>query len=453
MRIRTAAALFAAFLIAASAISASAFNYDVGFWLARSTRSYEVLADAAELAQIGALSSKDLRTGITDLAAFPLKVNASDMIEYLKVPELPKDLFLPDGSAAPAGAITQITARIKPAGTDTAAYYDVRYGVAVQRTDLRLLPASDRLMTKKSGGTDALQTGRLLPAEPVIVLYETTDRAWLLVQTARQRAWVPAQNIAFAFTKEHWMSFAGPQDFLTVLAPSYYMEQDPALQGISGMELPMGTRLPLVPDSSVPAEVKSRASADSYVALLPARRTDGRLNVTTVLIPRTADVFRGLLPVTGENILKQAMKLVGGRYGHKGYLGRDPFIMISDIFRCMGLEMPLTEAGYDAMPFAFQQLKGLSSDVAMVALRKAAPGSVIMLENGPAVYLGQYGEDVYAVAALSSVRVAPKSSTEFSLVESSVNGIALINLKGIYTESGNNFFIESRYYTEPSLAR
>ncbi len=453
MRISTRAALFAALLIAASAMSAYAFNYDIGFWLARSSRSYEVLADAAELAQIASLASKDPRTGLSDLVAFPSKVNASDMIEYLKLPDLPKELFLPDGSPAPAGAITQIAARIRPAGTDTAAYYDVRYGVAVQRTDLRLIPASDRLMTKKTGGTDALQAGRLLPAEPVVVLYETTDRAWLLVQTARQRAWVPSQNIAFAFTKEHWMSFAGPQDFLVVLAPSLYIEQDPALQGISGMELPMGTRLPLVPDASVPAEVKSRASADSYVALLPARRTDGRLNVTTVLIPRTADVLRGLLPVTGESILKQAMKLVGGRYGHKGYLGRDPYIMVSDIFRCMGLELPLTGGGYDAMPFSFQQLKGLSSDVAMVNLRKAAPGSVIMLENGPAIYLGQYGEDVYAIAALSTVRVAPKSATEFSLVESAINGIALINLKAVFAGSGNNYFVEARYFAEPSLGK
>lgn len=225
MRIRTAAALFAAFLIAASAMSASAFNYDVGFWLARSSRSYELLADGAELSQISVLTTKDARTGLIDLVAYPSKVNASDMIEYLKLPELQKDLFLPDGSAAPSGAITQIAARIRPAGTDAAAYYDVRYGVAVQRTDLRLLPASDRLMTKKAGGTDALQAGRLLPAEPVIVLYETIDKAWLLVQTARQRAWVPAQNIAFAFTKEHWMNFAGPKDFLTVLAPSLYVEQ------------------------------------------------------------------------------------------------------------------------------------------------------------------------------------------------------------------------------------
>ncbi len=453
MRIRTAAALFAAFLIAASAMSASAFNYDVGFWLARSSRSYELLADGAELSQISVLTTKDARTGLIDLVAYPSKVNASDMIEYLKLPELQKELFLPDGSAAPSGAITQIAARIRPAGTDAAAYYDVRYGVAVQRTDLRLLPASDRLMTKKAGGTDALQAGRLLPAEPVIVLYETIDKAWLLVQTARQRAWVPAQNIAFAFTKEHWMNFAGPKDFLTVLAPSLYVEQDPALPGISGMELPMGTRLPLVPDLSVPAEVMSRASADSYVTLLPARRTDGRLNVTTVLIPRTADVFRGLLPVTGESVLKQAMKLVGGRYGHKGYMGRDAFIMVSDIFRCMGLEMPLTQEGYDAMPFSFQQLKGLSSDVAMVNLRKAAPGSVIMLENGPAIYLGQYGEDIFAIAALSTVRVAPKSSNEFSLVESSINGITLINLKGIFAASGNNYFVEARYFAEPSLAR
>jgi cell wall-associated NlpC family hydrolase len=345
--------------------------------------------------------------------------------------------------------VTQIMAKIKMDAIP--AWAKIRYALAISKTDVRVLPAADRLFSRRLGGVDVLQAGRLLPGEPVVVLFETTDRSWMYVQSARQRGWVASMQLAMAFSREHWLSFANSQDFVIVTAPALFIEQEQGTQSLATMELPMGTRLPLVPKPSTPDAVKSRGTADSYVVLLPSRRVDGKLNVVPALLPRTTDVSEGYLALTGENIVRQSMKLVGTRYGHKGSLGRDPYILVSDVFRCMGIEVPVSAEGYAALPFATQDIKGLAPDLKVLSFRKAVPGSILMLENGPSIFLGQYGEDVYAIAALTQVRMPSKSSTSYELLDIAFNGISLVSLKSVYSETGNDFFTEAKYLMEPVM--
>ncbi len=145
------------------------------------------------------------------------------------------------------------------------------------------------------------------------------------------------------------------------------------------------------------------------------------------------------------------MKLVGTKYGYKGSSGRDPYLLLSDVFRCMGLEMPLTSTGYDSLPFASLSIKGTAADLKLLAFRKAVPGSIIMLDNGPSIYLGQYGEDVYTIAALAEVRMPSKAKNSFELVNIPFNGVSLIALKSVYSETGNDYFTEARFLMEPIL--
>jgi hypothetical protein len=265
--------------------TASAFNYDLSFWLSRSPRSYDLLADKQKVGEMNKQIQKAVPAGIVDILGYPQDIDGFSITGYLTQPIYPNELFLADGSAAPTGAITQILAKFKPESVP--AWAKVRFGIAVVKSDMRALPAADRFYSKRTGGVDVLQAGRLLPGEPVVILTETTDKAWFFVQTARGRGWVASMQIALAFTREHWLSYAGSDEYLIVTAPSLYLEQDLGSQAPSLMELPMGTKLPLVPASAIPDAVKNRGTSDSYVVLLPSRRVDGKLNVTPTLIPRT----------------------------------------------------------------------------------------------------------------------------------------------------------------------
>ncbi len=298
MRMKAFVPIALALTLALFLSPASAFNYDLSFWLSRSPRSYDLLADKQKVAEINNQIQKAAATGIVDLLGYPQDIDGFSITGYLAQPTLPNELFLADGSAAPAGAITQIMAKFKL--ENVPAWARVRFGVAVTKSDLRVLPAADRLFNKRMGGVDVLQAGRLLPGEPVVILTETTDKTWFFVQTARQRGWVASMQIALAFTREHWLSYAASDEYLIVTAPSLFLEQDLGSQAPSLMELPMGTRLPLVPESAIPDAVKNRGTSDSYVVLLPSRRVDGKLNVTPTLIPRTSDVSNGIYGAVGR---------------------------------------------------------------------------------------------------------------------------------------------------------
>ncbi len=434
-------------LLAFIALTAAAFNYDLGFWLSRSSRSYDLMSGQLGIFSLNATLAQLPATGIADLAAVPEDVDGYVLVDSMKKAYPQADLFLADGSKAPAGALSQLEAKF--GANDVKPWSKAMYGIAVETADLRLYPASDRLYSAAAGGFDVLQAGRMLPAEPCVILAETPDRAWFYVQTARARGWTPALKIAVAFTKEHWHSYIDNEDFLIVGAESLVLSADADIPSLSGLVLPMGTKLPLMPEGSLPSSVRGRASQDSYVVLMPVRRLDGRLQVVEALVPKVADVFKGYPGMSGENILKLAMKLVGSRYGHKGSAGRDSYAMVSDIFRCFGLELPMNLDGYSAGAFKSVSLKGESSDQKLLVLRKAVPGSILLGDSGPMVFLGQYGDDVYAIAALSKVRVSSESNTAFALQPLDFNSVGLVGLRNVYTDTGNDLFTELRSVIEP----
>jgi len=435
-------------LLALTALPGAAFNYDLSFWLSRSSRSYDIISGQLGISSLNAALAQLPATGIVDLDAMPEDVDGYVLVDSMKKVDPAADLFNADGSKAHAGALSQLEAKF--GAKDVKPWSKARYGIAVESSDLRLYPAADRLYSAASGGFDVLQAGRVLPAEPCVILAETPDRAWFYVQTARARGWAPASKIAVAFTKEHWHSYIDNKDFLVVTAESIALAPDPAVPSLSGLILPMGTKLPLMPEDSVPQSVRGRASQDSYVVLMPVRRLDGRLQVVEALIPRVADVFRGHPGMSGENIIKLAMKLVGSRYGHKGAAGRDGYILVSDIFRCFGLELPMSNEGYSAGPFKTVSLKGESQDQKLLALRKAVPGSILLVDSGPMVFLGQYGDDVYAIAALSRVRVPSESNTAFALKPLDFNSVGLVGLRTIYTDTGNDLLAGLTAVIEPA---
>lgn len=437
---KTALAAALVLIIAMLAPRAAAFNYDVGFWLARSSRSYELVASAAAIKAINSAMAANPSTGVTDLLTFPLDVDGPKMIEGMRAPDLPQELFMSDGSVAPQGLVSQALSKFRP--DSVPGWYKPRYAVAITVADLRQVPLSERLYSRKTGGSDLLAAGRMLPAEPCVILAQTTDGAWFYVQTTNRRAWVASIRLAVAYTREHWLSYVRPDRFLTVTSHAIRLDETPAASAAQArpMELPMGTKLPLMPQQAVPRIVDGRASADCFTVLIPQRKPDGKLQVVPALIPKTADVFEGHLPLTGENIVRLAMKQVGSAALSASASSKDAYAAVAELFRCFGLQMPSTEQGYKAAPFKSTALKGESADNILLVARKALPGSILFGPGGPMVFFGQYGDDLYAAAVLGRVRMPSEQSGSYQLEDVSYNGVGLVAMKNVYTDDGNNFF-------------
>ncbi|HPU95692.1 MAG TPA: hypothetical protein PK488_02340, partial [Bacillota bacterium] len=141
MRTRITTAVVLAVILGLAIAPARAFNYDIGFWLSRSSRSYDLLAPKAGIDSANAAMAKIPDTGIVDLLSYPEEVDGFKLADSVTAVQLPKDLYLADATPAPAGLISQLQAKFRPG--DNEPWYKVRYGVSVTTADLRTLPAAD----------------------------------------------------------------------------------------------------------------------------------------------------------------------------------------------------------------------------------------------------------------------------------------------------------------------
>src|SRR3546814_19235257 len=77
----------------------------------------------------------------------------------------------------------------------------------------------------------------------------------------------------------------------------------------------MGIRIPVLRDWPGNKPVNGQAAYTSHVVELPVRNDDGSLRIVPALLPRTADVSADYLPLTHANLIRQAFKFLGERYG------------------------------------------------------------------------------------------------------------------------------------------
>lgn len=109
----------------------------------------------------------------------------------------------------------------------------------------------------------------------------------------------------------------------------------------SRLELDMGVRVPLAKGPPPDQPVNGQTAYTSHVVQLPVRNDDGSLEIVPALLQRNADSAGDYLPLTRANILGQAFKFLGERYGWgHAYEGRDCSGFVSEVYRSMGVLLP-----------------------------------------------------------------------------------------------------------------
>src|SRR5690606_40715891 len=87
--------------------------------------------------------------------------------------------------------------------------------------------------------------------------------------------------------------------------------------------------------------INGQVPAAHWVIELPVRGDDGSLSFEPALLPRSADVADDYLPLTEANIIRQAFKFLGERYGWgHSYNARDCSGFLSEIFRSFNVLIP-----------------------------------------------------------------------------------------------------------------
>ena len=277
----------------------------------------------------------------------------------------------------------------------------VRYGFTVKRMTLRLFPTEDRVFK----GKDEQYFDFILYSEcmPVVVLHESLDGEYLYVVFDSFSAWVRKDAVALCNSRDEWEARQSPEQWLVVTAREIRLGDDPYNPAIKDLVLPMGTRMSLVSAEDTPSVINQRTTYGNYVVKVPTRGSDGYIKDEYVLIPVSDDVHVGFLSLTPANIVTQAMKLLGDRYGWGGDLRANDCTGITrEIYRCFGILLPRVGQS-DSKGICKVDLSEMSTDEKLNVITNLSPGSLVSFPGHMMIYLGTVDGVPYVISSVGSL--------------------------------------------------
>ncbi len=309
------------------------------FWVGRLATPDKVVMDKAAIA---AQNANLVRTDPTihDLRALPATLARAEVTGWIEAlsqrPDTP--IYDVEGAQVPDATLDALVADLAIAAIpDT---QPTRHGLVVHRADLRTFPTALRIFSR-SGETDIdrFQESALFPGTPVVIAHESRDGRWWFVVSPRYAAWIEKQHVAEASAADVFAYVdQAPYRIVTgATERTVFTREQPA---VSELQLDMGVRVPLA-DWPADKAVNGQHPYTAHVIELPTRDADGRLQRVPALLPKRADSAAGYLPLTQANLIRQAFKFLGERYGWgHSYNGRDCSGFASEIYRSMGVEIP-----------------------------------------------------------------------------------------------------------------
>lgn len=364
---------------------------DAEYWQQKLVEGDKVLLSAAEIAarNIASFKQQAEMHPLSDIAAALTAQELTTRINQVSAISSAKRYY-PDGRQLDASdwqKYRQLLAldTIKASNT-------VQFGLVVKRSMLLAFPTHDRVYKHPDDvDLNRFQETGLFPAEPVAVLHQSRDQAWYLVQSFNYTGWLQAADVALG-TREQVLAYAQQEPFLVVTGAKVQTAYTPSMPAISELQLDMGVRLPLLSATEVGHNVHGQNPAASHIVQLPIRQANGRLGFSPALIARSQDVQQGYLAFTSNNIINQAFKFLGERYGWgHDYNGRDCTGFVAEVYSSFGFKMPRNSSqqgkGSYGSNVRFKQLQDI--DLKKQQLHQAQVGDLLYLPGHVAMYLGQ----------------------------------------------------------------
>lgn len=350
------------------------------FWVDRLATPDAVMMDSTAIAAQNANLQRTDPT-IHDLRAMPATLARAQVVKWIEgLSQRPDDaMYDVDGvqvSETTLDALVDDLAIASIAETQA-----TRYGLVIHRADLRTFPTALRIFsTRGETDIDRLQESALFPGTPVVIAHESRDGRWWFVVSPRYAAWIERQHVAegnatdvFAYVdKRPYRVITGATE------RTVFTREQPA---VSELQLDMGVRVPLA-DWPADKSVNGQHPYTAHVIELPTRDADGKLQRVPALLPKRADSAADHLPLTQANLIRQAFKFLGERYGWgHAYNGRDCSGFVSEVYRSMGVQMPRNTRDQARSP-ALNHVAFTAADS-----RDARMAAVDALQVGDLVYI------------------------------------------------------------------
>ncbi|MDU4961550.1 MAG: SH3 domain-containing protein [Sporomusaceae bacterium] len=398
---------------------------NLAFWLKKHPDAKKTGCSTAALAQINRETRSLLPDTVFDLSQYPAYIAAAAVAGIIR-----------DSATATAAYVNGVAAepdygrRLQQSLNLQAleGMIQVGYGITLRRVSLRTFPTDDFAGdTADDREFDQFQETTLNPAEPLICLHHSFDRRWLFVQAGNYRGWAEAAAIAVSADRALWLRYSQAADFLVVTGNQLRLGEDPHLPEFAGLSFAMGAKLPLCEASTTPAIIGNRALIDCYAVLLPTAAEGPAFR--PVLIPKAADVHRGYLPCSRANLLRQAFKLQGDRYGWGGMFGsRDCSALIQDVFRSVGIFLARNAGDQARGAGSKTDFSGKGLAERQELLRRLPPAATLHFPGHVMLYLGEQQNRFYVLHAIAACGDPQRPQADGTLARLPLNGIMVTDL-------------------------
>jgi cell wall-associated NlpC family hydrolase len=351
------------------------------FWIRRLNDADRIVLDGKAIAaENAALVEKD--PTLHDLQALPATLTRKQVTDWIEaMSERPsKPMYDADGTELSTAAVDALIANVDIGSV--AEQTPARYALVVHRADLRTFPTTSRTFSERNNiNIDRFQESALFPGTPVVIVHASRDGKWRFVVSPRYAAWVENRFLAEGPAAQVF-GYADAKPYRIVTGATVMTVFSPTQPAISQLQLDMGVRVPLQADWSAEKSLDGQHPYTAHVIELPLRGDDGTLKIVPALLPKTADTQGDYLPLTRANILRQAFKFLGERYGWgHSYNARDCSGFVSDVYRSMGVQMPRNTRDQAVSPGLNHQLFTDKDD------RAARLAAVRALQVGDLVYI------------------------------------------------------------------
>jgi cell wall-associated NlpC family hydrolase len=368
------------------------------YWIRRAPAPDAVLLDArATAAQRAAAYAPG--GGFLDIRRLPATLTRAQVADWIRAAEQSPVKLAVDDAGRPVGPDTLEALRAGTASDRIAATAPARYGLAVRRAPMRTFPSSRAFYAAPDQRDyESLTAGTLFPGEPVLIAHASADGRWLLAVTTQGPAWVSASDIAIG-PADSVFDYAAQAPGRVVTGDHVRTVFTPELPAVSELDLDMGVALPRA-DVAPSAPVNGASPYASWAVQLPVREADGSLAIRPALIRRSADTAAGYLPLTRANILRQAFKFLGERYGwgHQ-FDARDCSGLISETYRSMGLLLQHSSA-LQGTSTALKHRTFTAEDghaARVKALKEAQVGDLVVVPGHVLMIVGHVNGEPYVI--------------------------------------------------------
>ena len=393
------------------------------FWIQQLANSDQLLLTAAEQRQwqqqlvtadfLHPFDTLKTQYNANELQAIVQKVSA--------IPSAPR--FFADGRAVTAEDYRNWQQQMAvPKGNTT---ITVQYALVTRRANVRRFPTME-LLTNSSldPDLDRLQETALFVGQWLQVLHYSQDRQWAFVVTDHYRGWMQVTDFAVTDRQTIAKFLANPQR-LTVTGAKVQTNVTPELPSVSAVSLDMGVKLPLLPTPDT--LVNGQHPSFSYVVQLPTRAADGSLQLFPALIARHHDVQVAALPFNQRQLITQAFKFLGERYGWgHGYQGRDCSGFIRDIYQTFGLNLPRNTAEQAKMPAPHSlDISAWSVEDKLSQLKRSQTGDLLFIPGHVMMVLGVIDGEVWVIHDANGLSLR---TSDGQFVHSKLNGVSVTPL-------------------------